>query len=145
MEKVNKNYWKEVKFLDKYFVSKVLQNRLKIHKFFENNIHTDSNTKILDIGTTPLLDEHENILLTRYNWKNNITCVSNQDCSNLKKKFPDITTVVGDAKKLNFLDSQFDVSYCSATIEHTGSLDNQVNCISDTFRVTKKHIFLTIQ
>ena len=38
-----------------------------------DNIKFNKNSKILDVGTTPILEPHENIIFNQYKWKNNIT------------------------------------------------------------------------
>ena len=87
MQNIKKNtYWKKVFLLDNFFISQLYSNRKKIYKIFKNNIEFDTNTKILDVGTTPTLDYYENFLIHAYPWKNNITCLSDQDCSILKEQ-----------------------------------------------------------
>ena len=56
-------YWQKIKFLDKYFISKLHKNRKKIYKIFTNNCKLNKNTTILDIGGAPTLDLHENYLI----------------------------------------------------------------------------------
>jgi len=138
-----KNYWLRLPFVDKALKNIILKNRLNIFELFKENVEFDHETKVIDIGTTPILDEHENILFHQYTWPENITGFSNQDCSILKKKFEKSNFLIGDAKNIHLKENSFDISFCSATIEHVGNYDNQKNLISELNRISKKNIFLT--
>ena len=61
MESINKKtYWRNVFLLNDFFISQLLSNRKKMYNIFLENIPIDEETKILDIGTTSSLEEHEN-------------------------------------------------------------------------------------
>ena len=79
----NQTYWKKVLFLDFILLNILKYNRLKIQQIFEKNIKFKN---LLDVGTTPVFDEYNNIILHSLKNKNNITSLSNLDCSSLKKK-----------------------------------------------------------
>ena len=66
--------------LNKFLNNVIYLNRLKIFKIFIKNIKYNKSTKIIDIGTTPIIAKHENILFNLYKFKNNLTGFSNQDC-----------------------------------------------------------------
>ena len=117
--------------------------RSKIHNIFLESFVFTKKTKIIDIGSTQLLDEYENILLKKYKYKNNITCFSNQNLINLKKKYKKIKILQGDGRKTNLKKNSYDIAYSSATIEHVGSFLNQVKFIKEMLRVAKKGIFVT--
>ena len=139
-----KNYWLRLPLIDKFLKKIILKNRIKIFKIFEENIKFDENTNIIDIGTTPILDEHENIIFHHYKWKKNITGFSNQDCNILKEYlFKESNFIMGDARNIKFNDGAFDISFCSATIEHVGSYFDQKKLISELARISKKFIFIT--
>ena len=80
-----KNYWVQLPYLDKILKLILLKNRINIFNIFLENVKFNKNSKILDVGTTPILEPHENIIFYQYKWKNNITGFSNQDCNILKK------------------------------------------------------------
>ena len=126
-----------------FFKKITLNNRIKFFEYFKNSTAYDDNKSILDIGTTPSLDEEQNILLTKTINNNNITCLSNQDCEILSKKYNNIKKfIIGDATKINFQNSTFDIVHSNATIEHVGSYQNQISLIKETFRVSKKYVFI---
>ena len=138
-----KNYWLELGYLDKTLKKAILKSRINIFKIFLENVKFDKNSKILDVGTTPILDSHENIIFQQYKWRNNITGFSNQDCNMLNKKFKFNKFIKGDAKNIKLKKNLFHISFCSATIEHVGSYKNQKKLISELFRVSKNYVFLT--
>jgi len=145
MENINKKtYWKKVVLLNNFFVSQLLKNRKKMYKIFQDYIPVNEETKILDIGTTPSLEEHENYLVHQYKWKKNLTCLSNQDCEILQSKYSELTLLRGDAKEVNLADSSFDIVYSNATIEHVGSSTNQINFIKECVRLSRSKIFISM-
>ena len=117
--------------------------RKKIHKIFLNSFNLKPNTKILDVGTTELLDDHENYLLNNYNHKESLTCFSNQNLKKLKDAFPSINILQGDGKKMPIEDKSYNIVYSNATIEHVGSDDEQIKFLSELFRVSSEGVFVT--
>ena len=95
----NQTYWKKVLFLDFILLNILKYNRLKIQQIFEKNIKFKN---LLDVGTTPVFDEYNNIILHSLKNKNNITSLSNLDCSSLKKKFKKVKFIKGDARRMKF-------------------------------------------
>ncbi len=138
-----KNYWLKLPLIDKFLKRIILKNRIKIYRVFEKNANINENTNIIDIGTTPILDKHENILFHHYKWKKNITGFSNQNCDILKEKFKESNFILGDARDIKFNDNSFDISFCSATIEHIGSYLNQKKLVSELVRISKNNVFIT--
>ena len=142
-QRLKETYWKKVFLLDFLFLRILKYNRVKIHNIFLQRIEFKKNKKLLDVGTTPIFDEYNNILLNNYKNYSNITSFSNLDCSILKKFFKKIKFIKGDARKMKFKNNSFDIVYSSATIEHVGSRLNQLNFIKECLRVSKKDIFIT--
>ena len=133
-------YWKKILFLDFFFLNILKYNRQKIQCIFEKKIKFKS---LLDVGTTPVFDEYNNILLHSFKSRKNITSISNLDCSSLKKKFTKVKFIKGDARKMKFRNNSFDTVYSSATIEHVGSRSNQKKFVKECYRVSRKDIFIT--
>lgn len=138
-----KNYWVKLRYLDKILKKILLHSRINIFKIFVENVKFNKSSKILDVGTTPILEPHENMIFYQYRWKNNITGFSNQNCNILKKKFKSNKFIKGDAKNIKIKKNTFDISFCSATIEHVGSYANQKKLVSELFRVSRNYVFLT--
>ncbi|MDC1345418.1 class I SAM-dependent methyltransferase, partial [Candidatus Pelagibacter ubique] len=87
---------------------------------------------------------NHNLILQKTLNNKNITCLSNQDCSFLKKKFPNVKDfIIGDGCDNQLDDNTYDIVYSNATIEHVGSYNNQKLFISECVRVAKKNIFIT--
>ena len=137
-----KTYWKKIFFIDYFFLIILKYNRLKINKIFNQRIKFDSKKKLLDVGTTPVYDKFNNILLNNYK-KRKITSLSNLDCSKLIFFFKNMKFIIGDARNMKFKNNSFDIVYSSATIEHVGSYSKQLQFIKECFRVSRKHIFIT--
>jgi len=78
----NQTYWKKILFLDFFFLNILKYNRIKIQQIFEKNIKFKN---LLDVGTTSVFDKYNNILLHTFKNRENITSLSNLDCSSLKK------------------------------------------------------------
>lgn len=123
------------KLLEKY--------RGKIYSKFIKNIYFNNKSKLIDIGTTNVNQKHENYLIKKYPYKKSITCLSNQRLSLIKKKFPQIKTVIGDGRKTKFQDNKFDIVHSNATIEHVGNFNNQIKFVKEAYRIGKKYIFIT--
>ncbi len=138
-----KTYWLQLPYLDQIFKKILLKSRINIFNIFLQNIKFNKNSKILDVGTAPILESHENIIFHQYKWKNNITGFSNQNCNILKKKFKLNKFIQGNAKNIKLKKNSFDISFCSATIEHVGNYKSQKKLISELFRVSSKYVFLT--
>jgi hypothetical protein len=136
----NQTYWKKILFLDFFFLNILKYNRRKIQCIFEKKIKFKS---LLDVGTTPVFDEYNNILLHSFKKRKNITSLSNLDCSSLKKKFTKVKFIKGDARKMKFRNNSFDTVYSNATIEHVGSRSNQKKFVKECYRVSRKDIFIT--
>ena len=99
-----KTYWKKILFLD-FFLLKILKyNRLRIQKIFTMTIKFKS---LLDVGTTPVFDENNNIILHSFKNRGSITSLSNFDCSSLVRHFKKVRFVKGDARKMQFNDNKF--------------------------------------
>ena len=121
----------------------ILDAREKFFNHFKNSTEYNDNHSLLDIGTTPSLDNEQNIILEKTKNNKNITCLSDQDCSILEKKYPNIKNfIVGDGTNTNFKDMSFDIVHSNATLEHVGSYNNQIAFVKEAWRVSKKHVFI---
>ena len=79
-------YNDEGSFIHIFFKNKKIQIRNDFFQIFKRFTNFSKNTSIIDIGTTPSLADDQNIFLSNLTENKNITCLSNQDCSILKKK-----------------------------------------------------------
>jgi ubiquinone/menaquinone biosynthesis C-methylase UbiE len=60
----------------------------------------------------------------------------------IKKQYPEISTIIGDARKMHIDNKSFDIVYSNATIEHVGDFENQIKFVSECCRVSKKYVFI---
>ena len=137
-----KNYWVNIPFINNFFKKTLKKNRKIFFNYLSNNINIEENFSVLDVGTTNIDDDYENIFIQKYPYKNNITCLSNQSLELIKKKYPEIITSFGDGRKMIFEDKSFNLVHSNATIEHVGSYKNQLKFLEECFRVSNKYIFI---
>jgi len=121
----------------------ILDAREKFFYYFENLTEYNDNKSLLDIGTTPSLDSEQNIILEKTKNNKNITCLSDQDCRILEKKYQNIKSfVIGDGLRTDYKDMSFDIVHSNATLEHVGSYNNQIAFVKEALRVSKNHVFI---
>ena len=121
----------------------ILDARRNFFKHFVHFTEYNDNQSLLDIGTTPSLDSEQNIILEKTKNNKNITCLSNQDCSILEKKYSNIKNfIIGDGINTDFKDMSFDIVHSNATLEHVGSYNNQIAFVKEALRVSKNHVFI---
>jgi len=104
------------------------------------------NTKVLDIGAEADPFGARGLqLIDSYPWKHRISVinVSPEHILSIKKLYPEIEAVIGDACKLPWPDKCFDVVYSNAVIEHLGSLEKQHKMASEIMRVGKRWFVTT--
>ncbi len=121
----------------------ILDARENFFKHFIHFTEYNDNQSLLDIGTTPSFDIEQNIILEKTKNNRNITCLSDQDCSILEKKYPNIKDfIIGDGTNTNFKDMSFDIVHSNATLEHVGSYNNQIAFVKEALRISKNHVFI---
>ena len=130
-------------FLYKVFKRITISARNEFFNLFVKNNNYSSNKTIIDIGTTPSLDKEQNIFLEKIKDNPSITCLSNQDCKILLRKYKYIKNIlIGDGKNTKFDDNSFDIVHSNATIEHVGSFDSQVSFVRELHRISKESVFI---
>ena len=144
LKSYEETYLTKSAFFNAYFNKKLKENREKIHNIFLNNVEYTDQKSLLDIGTTPSLEPHNNIILEKTSQNNNVSCLSNQDCSVLKNKFKNIKDFfIRDGKNTNLPSENYDIVYSSAVIEHVGSLEEQIKFVKECSRLSKNEVFIT--
>ena len=118
------------------------KERIKIYKKFCELISFSKNDTIIDIGISPSEEYSENILLQKYPYKNKYTCLSNQDCANLIKKYKNIKFINGNACKTKLSDNKFNIVYSNVVLEHVGSYNKQKKFINELYRISSKVCFI---
>lgn len=115
-------------------------------QMFQRFMHTlkpTEQTSILDLGVTPDLTLREsNHFEQRYPWPAQLTAASIEPIEGLTTRFPKIKFTQVQPGPLPFKDREFDITFCSAVLEHVGNHDEQAFFLSEIFRVSKS-FFLT--
>ena len=137
-------YWEAKKSFFYKMIKKITLNaRNEFFNLFLLNNNYSIDKSIIDIGTTPSIDSEQNFFLESVKDNPNITCLSNQDCRILQKKFKNIKKVIiGDARDTLLEDNSFDIVHSNATIEHVGSFENQVLFVREMLRSSKESVFI---
>jgi hypothetical protein len=118
--------------------------RKQMFRFFMEIMRPTEATSILDIGVTcDRTQQESNYFEQFYPYKKNIVCAGIEDGSHLQHQYPGVVFVPLQAgQPLPFSDKQFDISFCSAVIEHTGNRKEQQVFVREMLRVSQ-HFFLT--
>ncbi len=126
------------------FIKKTIFNaREKFFNHFKNLTEYNDDQSLLDIGTTPSLDSEQNVILEKTKNNKNITCLSDQDCNILEKKYSNINKfIIGNGINTNLKDMSFDIVHSNATLEHVGSYDNQISFVKEAWRLSKNYVFI---
>jgi hypothetical protein len=99
---------------------------------------------VLDVGVTnDRLHDHSNYFEAWYPHKGRITAAGLEDASFLEQDYPGLRFVQADARDLPFPDASYDFVHSSAVVEHVGSYDNQIACLRELWRVSRRGIFVT--
>lgn len=127
----------------------VLRARKKMFQLFMKNMEPGKTDRILDVGVAPVKGIAGVKTITNnffehfYPHTSNITGTSIEDCSLLEKEFPGMTFVQTKAYQTPFKDREFDIVFCNAVAEHTGTREQQRLFIREYCRVCKKFFFTT--
>ena len=137
-------YWEGKKsFFYKIIQKIILNTRKEFFNLFLVNNNYSKYKSVIDVGSTPSIDKEHNIFLENIKDNQNVTCLSNQDCRILQKKYKNIKNVIiGDARNTLLKDNSFEIVHSNATIEHVGSFENQVSFVKEMHRISKENVFI---
>lgn len=118
--------------------------RARMYTLFIQKMKPCAKDTVLDVGVTPDTSLIEsNYFEKLYPHKDKITATSIENVSNLKQLYPQIKFITTSAYSLPFKDHQFDILFCSAVLEHTGSRKQQQRFINECLRVCKRFFITT--
>ncbi len=127
----------------KIFQNIILNSRNNFFELFIVYNHYSKDKSIIDIGCTPSIDKEQNTFLEKIKDNTNVTCLSNQDCTILQKKYKNIEKVIiGDGKNTMLKNNSFDIVHSNATIEHVGSFEDQILFVREMYRIAKESVFI---
>jgi SAM-dependent methyltransferase len=118
-----------------------LVSRARKLELFNQIMDPAKDMKLLDVGAQINPNSHkEHQLIDTYPWKHNFAVVniSQEHVSAIKKRYPEVETVVGDACDLPWPDKSFDIVFSNAVIEHLGSFNRQKKMASEIMRIGKR-------
>ena len=119
-------------------------SRERKHSLFLNEITPLPTETIVDIGSNSTeYSEADNYLEKHYSYPENITTLTLDDPTPLMIRYPKVRVVRGDGRKLPFADSEFDIAFSNAVIEHVGSTSDQRLFLSELVRVSKRGFITT--
>jgi ubiquinone/menaquinone biosynthesis C-methylase UbiE len=119
------------------------QRRRMFERFLSETGIEEGDT-LLDLGvTSDQTYSHSNYLERWYLHKDRITASGVDDATFLEDMYPGMKFVRADGRKLPFGDHEFDYVHSSAVLEHVGSRAQQVAFLRESWRVTRKGLFVT--
>lgn len=141
--------FRKANFISEVKAKVVLHTRRKIFRLFMEYMKPGAEEEILDAGVAPVKGiagvrtVTNNFFENFYPYTEHITATSIEDASVLEKVFQGLSFVQTEAYHTPFEDKQFDVVFCNAVVEHTGSRDQQKAFIREYCRVGKRFFFTT--
>lgn len=137
-------YWLKVPFLDFFFKKILYFNRQKIHEIFIKESGYNLDSSLLDIGTSNTDDTNHNLILQKTVKNKNIYSLSNTNLDKIKLKYGNVKKFYkADGRNTGLTNKFFDIVYSSATLEHVGSFEEQIQFIKEAYRLSKKITFIT--
>jgi SAM-dependent methyltransferase len=125
-----------------------LRSRKRKLRLFLDELRPTAETTVLDVGADELaFGEGDgcgtlNFFEELYPWPERITALGLQDGAGFRARYPDVPYVQGDALALPFADSEFDIVFSNAVIEHVGGREQQRMLVSEALRVGRR-VFIT--
>jgi ubiquinone/menaquinone biosynthesis C-methylase UbiE len=118
--------------------------RRKMFRTLITSFNIQSRDSLLDVGvTSDQTYDHSNYLEAWYSHKGCITAVGIEDSKFLESLYFGVKFIRADGRHLPFSDCYFDFVHSSAVLEHVGTRQQQMQFIGETWRVSRKGIFLT--
>lgn len=104
----------------------------------------DETTRIVDVGLTPDTSLQESNFFEKwypYPWK--LVGTGIEDIACLNSEFKSVTLVRTEKYQLPFADKSFDLAFCAAVLEHSGSNQAQKALVDELLRVSRKFCLFT--
>jgi SAM-dependent methyltransferase len=121
-------------------------NRVQKLELFNKIVCPTEQMRVLDVGAEINPNGDRGLqLIDSYPWKSQVFAVntSAEHIELIRKHYPEIESVVGDARDLPWPDKYFDAVYCNAVIEHLGDFENQKKMAAEIMRVGKRWFVTT--
>jgi len=121
-------------------------SRTRKLELFKSTFSPTDAMSVLDVGAQANPNEDKPLqLIDWYPWKSRVTGlnISAEHIAFIKKNYPEVDAVVGDACKLPWPDKSFDMVYSNAVIEHVGDFEKQQKMATEIMRVCKRWFVTT--
>lgn len=121
-------------------------NRSRKLRLFNKIIPPTKEARVLDVGAEINPNGDRGLqLIDSYPWKSKVSAIntSAEHIKLIKKHYPEVEAVVGDARDLPWPDKYFDAVYSNAVIEHVGDFQNQKKMAAEIMRVGKRWFVVT--
>lgn len=142
MEKnINKKIY--LKNHDTFFDKIIVKNRLKMVNLIENHFNDEELDDVLDIGSTnDFENESSNFLIKNLKNFKNYKSISDQkiELSFFSKALK--KSITENFSDLELEEYKSDVVISNATIEHVGSLENQIKMCENIIKLSKKYFIV---
>ena len=142
MEKnINKKIY--LKNHDTFFDKIIVKNRLKMVNLIENHFNDEELDDVLDIGSTnDFENESSNLLIKNLKNFKNYKSISDQkiELSFFSKALK--KSITENFSDLELEEYKSDVVISNATIEHVGSLENQIKMCENIIKLSKKYFIV---
>ncbi len=115
---------------------------------FLDVVRPTAQTTVLDVGVSDggfgedAYGTH-NFFEALYPWPERITAVSTQYLDRFAEAFPRVRAVRADGRDLPFADSEFDVAFSNAVLEHVGDREAQRAFVHELCRVARQQFLTT--
>src|SRR4051795_1509927 len=123
-----------------------LRSRERKLRLFHEVFRPGPETTVLDVGVTDSgFRPHapNNFFEALYPWPERITAVGVTGLSTFAASFPRVTAVEADGRLLPFGDSEFDLGFSNAVVEHVaGGQEGQRQFVHELCRVSER-VFIT--
>ncbi len=131
-------------FLDTLAYAVSARSRARKHDFFLKKIAPSPEESIVDVGVNAVeYSDTDNYLERFYTHPEHVTAVSLDDVTAVRAQYPAVTFVQADGTRLPFADSQFDIAFSNAVIEHVGNAPDQEKFLNELVRVSKRGYLTT--
>jgi hypothetical protein len=139
---MNKNTY--VQFENNFFEKIIKNKRLEMFNILKKNINIYKLKDLLDIGTTNDSDlKSSNIFCNMLKVIPIHKSISNQIIKNKRFKICKNKSITSNFAKKEVAQLKSDLVISSATIEHVGSLKNQIRKVNNMIKLSKQYIVIT--
>jgi SAM-dependent methyltransferase len=123
-----------------------MRSRKRKLQLFLDLLQPGPETTVVDVGVTDApfgAGSTDNFFEALYPWPERITGVGQTELDRFAAAFPQVTAVRADGRELPFGDSEFDVGFSNAVVEHVaGGREGQRRFVHELCRVAQR-VFVT--